>query len=380
MNVNLFDYSTGEILPHGTQTDIHPSKARVVLGFGDKSVISQPKFHRDLKRKFPNAEIAICSTAGDICNQSVTESNAVITAMYFEKTWVKSASIQIKNFDNSFDAGVELVSQLDIQDLNNVLILSDGELVNGSQLLEGIESKYNGTICVTGGLAGDGIEFMSTCVGLNDQPTEGNIVAIGFYGNHLQIGHGTMGGWEPMGRIRTVTASKGNELFELDGRNALEFYQEYLGPFAANLPSAALLFPLCICEQDGQEDVVRSILSINFNRKTITLAGDIPIGSKVRFMTANFDNIIDAAAAAANKAFGSLLHKAPDYALIISCVGRKMILNHRVEEEVEAVAEIFNKGTVMSGFYAYGELAPKSYNSRCHLHNQSMTITTFTEF
>jgi hypothetical protein len=60
-------------------------------------------------------------------------------------------------------------------------------------------------------------------------------------------------------------------------------------------------------------------------------------------------------------------------------VGRKLVLKQRIEEEVEAIRDVFGDGTVLTGFYSYGEISPFAPGEPCALHNQTMTITTFTE-
>ncbi len=177
----------------------------------------------------------------------------------------------------------------------------------------------------------------------------------------------------------TVTRSKANKLFEINNENALEVYKKYLGSYADELPGSALLFPLSVKLSATSEPVVRTILSIDSESKSMVFAGDVPEGAKVRFMKANFDKLIDAANNAARQTFNSMLVPNPKLAILISCVGRKIILDTRTEEEVEAVQEVFGKNTLLTGFYSYGEISPFSDNTKCELHNQTMTITTFDE-
>lgn len=379
MKAKLYQYIENKIVPHLKTKDVVSTKPQLILAFGDKKAISQPGFYGHLRSNFPEAEIAICSTAGEIMDKEVTDASAVITALEFDHTRIQTISVEIKDYYNSFDAGVTLSKTIWKEDLCYVMVLSDGLLVNGSELIAGINSAVPANIPVTGGLAADGIEFHSTAIGLNDVPTSGSIVIIGFYSKKLQVGHGSMGGWEMFGMAKKVTKSHENVLYEIDNNNALALWKEYLGIYAEDLPWSALLFPLAIIMPDSSELLVRTILSIDEESQSLTFAGDIPQGSQVKFMKANFDKLIDAASQAA--AF-SIEHKAkqsPDYCLLISCVGRKMILKNRVDEEVEAVADIFDDTTVISGFYSNGELSPFNKESRCQLHNQTMTITTFYE-
>ncbi len=296
----------------------------------------------------------------------------------FNSTLIKTVRLNINNYPDSFEAGKVLFNKLDEKDLSYMLVISDGGMVNGSQLVKGIEHVNITNIPVTGGLAGDGDKFNYTVVGCNEQPAQGNIVGVGFYGDSLKIGHSSFGGWEIFGPEKKVTRSEANRLFEIDGKSALELYKQYLGKYADELPGSALLFPLYVRPEGSTDSVVRTILSIDTNENSMVFAGDISEGSYVRFMKANFDKLIDAATHAACSTLTQFPAK-PKLALLISCVGRKLILGKRIDEEVEAVKEIFGEGTLLSGFYSYGEISPLNKNARCELHNQTMTITTFNE-
>jgi hypothetical protein len=231
---------------------------------------------------------------------------------------------------------------------------------------------------VTGGLAGDGSRFVRTAVCLDGPVPSAQVVAVGLYGERLQIGYGSVGGWDPFGVERRITRSRGNVLIELDGEPALDLYRRYLGEHAAGLPSSGLLFPLAIRGDDNDTAIVRTILAVDEAERTLTFAGDVPQGCRARLMRANFSRLVEGASGAARIAAGA--SSAPtELAILISCVGRKLVLKQRIEEEVEAVAEILGTATVQAGFYSYGEIAPFASAARCELHNQTMTVTTISE-
>lgn len=292
---------------------------------------------------------------------------------------MKSLTKNIRDFSDSFEAGRSVFAGLNGDNLSYVLVISDGGLVNGSELVRGIDSVNTARIPVTGGLAGDGANFNYTLVGCNGKPERGNIVAIGFYGKHLKIGHGSLGGWDTFGPEKTVTRSAANHLFEIDGKSALDIYKRYLGKYADELPGSALLFPLSVRVDGAASDVVRTILSINNDDQSMVFAGDVPEGAKVRFMKANFDSLIDAATHAAGATLTQMTERKPRLALLVSCVGRKLILGKRIDEETEAVKTRLGDDTLLTGFYSYGEISPLVPGTKCELHNQTMTITTFDE-
>lgn len=382
MKTAIFSYRKGESRVHPGNDSLDGARVNLVMVMGDKSVIAPPEFYGRLRRDYPNAEIVLCSTAGEIFDESVQEGSASVTAVEFERTVVRSAKVNIDDFSGcSFEAGKALLGQLmAFDELSYILVLSDGSQVNGSDLVKGINSQVQEKVLVTGGLAGDGAAFKSTLVGLNAAPAHGQIAAIGLYGNRLGISHGSMGGWESFGPERTITRSKGNQLFKIDDENALDLYRKYLGRYADELPGSALLFPLLVRRSSEEEPVVRTTLSIDDESRSMRFAGDVPEGASVRFMKANFDRLVDAASAAANQAIvGGAQGGKPSLSVLISCVGRKIILGNRVSEEVEAVKEVLGGETLVTGFYSYGEIAPHSSRVQCQLHNQTMTITNFSE-
>jgi hypothetical protein len=352
--------------------------ASLVLCFGSSDLITDKKAFFDIQSKFPNATLSFCSTAGEIFDVEVFDNSISIIALNFSTSYIKTAVVNIESTSSSLEAGQKLIDQLPKENLKLIFVLSDGSMVNGSELVKGLNSKNTAGVLITGGMAGDGTEFNKTFVGLNNVPQSGNIVAIGFYGEKLTLAHGSLGGWESFGLEREVTKAIGNELFEIDNKNALDLYKTYLGKYANELPGSALLFPLAIKLSDKQDVIVRTILSVDENKQSMTFAGDIPEGSKVRFMNANFDRLIDAASYAASNCL-NMMTMEPKLALLISCVGRKIILSNRIEEEVEAVSEIFGSKTSLAGFYSYGEISPLKPFSNCELHNQTMTITCLDE-
>lgn len=378
MKVASLLYKNSSFVKERNLENINYKDVSLVIGFGTSVLVQDYSVFEAIRCKFPNAQIVLSSSAGEIYEEEVFDDSISVTAIVMEKTRIQTAQVDSTEFSSSYDAGKALMEKLNVPNLKYVFVLSDGGLVNGSELVKGINESKSEEILVTGGLAGDGTKFEKTFVGLNAIPSTGKIVAIGFYGNQLVVSHGSMGGWETFGLERKVTKSNKNILFEIDGKNALSLYKTYLGKYAEELPGSALLFPLSLVIESSNETVVRTILSINEVEQSMTFAGDIPEGSKVRFMRANFDKLIHAASDAANNCL-CVKDTIPKLALLVSCVGRKIILGNRIEEEVEAVKDIFGPETTITGFYSYGEISPIKTTINCELHNQTMTITGINE-
>jgi len=354
--------------------------AQILLVFGNKDLLKIPQHFNHIKSLYPNAEIVGCSTSGEIYQEEILNNSIVCTAIYFENTSIKVVCEHIDSMEESFRIGASLVGQLESDNLAHVLVISEGLNINGSELTKGINFQLEDKVSVTGGLAGDQADFNETVI-VHNQPGIKNIVlAVGFYGKNIQIGYGSLGGWDSFGVDRLVTKSVSNILYEVDGQPALALYKKYLGSYAANLPSSALLFPLSLNQNDSVAPVVRTILSIDEEKGSMTFAGDIPEGSYVRLMKANFEKLIDGACNAAEMSKMNLKNNVPDLAILISCVGRKLVMKQRVEEELYSVREVFGESTCMTGFYSYGEIGPVEPSEKhCELHNQTMTITVFKE-
>jgi len=353
--------------------------AQLVLLFGSTQVLKEQQQLDEIKHAYPKAHLLGCSTAGEICGTQVTDDSLVATAVHFEFTELKGACVNLGDVGDSFQAGRHLAGLLAKEDLVHVLVISDGIAVNGSDLVKGLTGSLPEAVTVTGGLSGDGERFKETLVVWNGPPVRGAVAALGLYGDRLKVGYGSLGGWDPFGPERLITRSKANVLYELDGKSALALYKKYLGEHAMGLPATGLLFPLSIRSKESETGLVRTILSINEQEKSMTFAGDVPEGSYARLMKANFDRLIDGAVGAAKVSFEAMGSESPDLAVLISCVGRKMVLRQRIEEEVEGVREVVGDRTVLAGFYSYGEISPFIPGVRCSLHNQTMTITTFSE-
>lgn len=357
---------------------LHDNRAQLVLIFGSGDQIKCSERLQEVSAFYPHAILAGCSTAGEIHDTEVFDDSISITAIHFQHTSIRSETIKVDDFDDSAAAGKGLASLLLDKNLQHLLVFSDGTNVNGSQLVRGLNSCLPGHVAVTGGLSADGDRFSETYVVNRELASSNMVTAVGFYGNRLKVGYGSVGGWDAFGPERVITAASENILFEMDGKSALNLYKRYLGERAGGLPGTGLLFPLSIKNSDQEGWVVRTILAVDEEGESLTFAGAVPVGSRARLMKANVDRLIKGAHTAAKISLQKI-NKHPDLAILISYVGRKMVLKMRAEDEVESVRAVVGPGAAITGFYAYGEISPFRLDSPCELHNQTMTITTFTE-
>lgn len=364
--------------PFVLQSSMHLNEP-LVLVFGNRYMLDSDLIYDEVRALFPNGHIVFGTTSGEIIDDKVLEGTVVLTAIEFEKSSVLVKRSNVHNFQNDDQKlGESLIAEFPKENLKHLFVISEGSTVNGSALIVGLENLKDTTFGLSGGLCGDDDRFEKTLASYNEKPKEGEIIAIGFYGDTLEITSSNFGGWTTFGPERIITKSKGNLLYELDGKPALDLYKTYLGEKADELPKSALLYPLSVKATEDSDPLVRTILNIDEKENTMLLAGDVPEGARVQLMMSSVDDIANGASQAAELAMEGR-KKSPELALLISCIGRKLVMDQRTEEEIEEVKAVIGNNTVISGFYSYGEMAPFSGQDSCKLHNQTMTLTLFSE-
>jgi hypothetical protein len=363
----------------------------LVLVFGSVEMISDAALATALRDHFPAAARIGCSTAGEIYGAQVGDGTAVVSAIRFEQAQVCEAATELRGMADSRSAGERLGAALAHPGLKAVLVFGQGVAINGSALVAGLSAQVGKQVAISGGLAGDGAAFQRTWT-LNGQGASSErIVAVGLSGATLRVAHGCFGGWQAFGPSRKVTRCAGNMLYELDGEPALAVYKRYLGDYARALPASGLLFPLEILDHErrAHHGLIRTILAVDEATGSLTLAGEIEAGSYLRLMHAHTDALVDGAELAATqaaqqwRALGARragAHRPSAYlSLLVSCVGRKLVMGGRVDEEVEAVAAVLGAHATLAGFYSNGEISPARQGAGSALHNQTMTLTCIGE-
>jgi hypothetical protein len=354
--------------------------ANLVLVFGSVKRFGEAKLQSTLKERYPTAQIIGCSTSGEITASGVYDDSLQITAILWEKTVQRVTHTKMSGMQNSFETAAGLAKQLKADSLKAVLVYSDGLNVNGSELLEGFKSVL-GEIPIMGGMAGDGFNFSKTLQIFNETVGDGLVIAVGLYGNHLIAATGVGRGWKPYGPPRKVTKSEKNIVLELDGKPALPLYNLYIGAHSAkDLPGSGLKFPFAIIEE-GKRDIekIRTLLAIDPKTNSLTFAGNVDEGETVRFCQSTHDRLVEGAGDAAHLVKDNTNMNQTGLAVCVSCVGRKGVMADLVADEVKLVQQILGNQTAITGFYSYGEFAPRPDTSDSVLHNQTMTIGYLSE-
>jgi hypothetical protein len=356
---------------------------QLVLYFGSREGIASGERYRELRGLHPGSHIVGGSTSGQIHGDDISDDEVVAVALRFDRTPVRVASEIAASREDSRSCGANLAREIAAPDLAGVFILSDGLIVNGSELVAGITDVLGPDVPVTGGLAGDDTRFEQTLVGADAEPSSHRVAAIGFYGPSIRIAHGCAGGWDVFGPQRKVTKSQGPVVMQLDGEPPLDLYTRYLGEEeVAAMPGSGLAFPLRIHDEaEPDRQIVRSVFAVDREAGTLTFAADIPEGCTAQLMRANFDSLAAGAGEAGRRARNALATglAGDKLAILVSCVGRRRVMGQRIQDELDAVAAELGDDVARIGFYSYGEIAPPAASGRCELHNQTMTVTMIAE-
>ena len=355
--------------------------ADLVLYFGSRASLACGGRYQEMRDRFPRAHILGCTSGGQIHNDDVNDEEITGAALRFANTDLRMATEPAPSAADSRACGEAIGRALAADDLAGIFVLSDGLNVNGSELVAGITKVVGKKVPRTGGLAGDGARFEETLVGADCLRATAPAAAIGFYGSAIHIGHGSAGGWDEFGPRRRITRARGNVLYELDGEPALDLYERYLGEEdSKGLPGTALLFPLRVFDAGTPEhDVVRTVLAVDRTERSMTFAGDMPQGWVAQLMRGNFDRLAAGAATAARQACSSLPGNDAQIAILVSCIGRRLLMGQHTLDEVEAVGAEIGASVPRLGFYSYGEISPHAASGVCELHNQTMTVTAISE-
>lgn len=348
------------------------SKNTLVIIFGSTNIQKINNAIYDLVKSYPKSTIVGASTSGEIYGNEIFYNSLSVSVVRFQKSNFK---VVVKNISetNSYKIGKEIVQELPKKNLKSIFILSSVLNVNGSELTKGLSTNIAKECVISGGLAGDGIEFNKTWIFYNSQLMKKQACAVGLYGNNLHVHNRSKSGWTRFGLDRKVTHSEKNVLYTLDNKPALELYKKYLGKYASDLPTSGLYFPLMLLEEGYKEPKLRAIKAINEEKNSITLAGSIPQNSMVSFAKANFDDLIDSSQEVAENIKKDYTGSQKALCLCISCVARKFVLKQEAEDEIEVVTDSLGKNISTIGFYSYGEISQIA-SGGCDFHNQTMTL------
>jgi hypothetical protein len=357
----------------------------LVFAFWSKKYQETPPFVAQLRQALPQAALIGCSSSGDVNAEGANDDTIVLTAIRFQHVRVRVfeedgvAAEAEKAVGERLAAAMLGEGRAIGEPLAGVFSYGPGMYFNGGAFIQGLTESLPEGVPVSGGLAGDHVAFVKTLVLGPSGIGERKVAAVALYGKALRMRIHSGAGWGAFGPIRKITASHDNQLMEFDGESALDIYKKYLGDYAVDLPGSALLFPLELLDANhGSTNVYRAVLGVDENKKIMSLAGSVQNGDHVQFMHASLDELVDAAEQVGIDCVAENF-QGPTLAMMTSCVGRKMVMGNRVDEEILVIGDQFGDNVTLAGFYSNGEVCPDSSGEHSALNNQTLVVALLTE-
>ncbi len=362
----------------------HPS---FVMLFASATAHNQQVLLTTLKSLCGQAVIVGCSTAGEITSiaGSLDRSVALMTIYSDTMKFVPGIGNDIKSDPRAAGKALsESILKIGGEKPKAILMLPDGLAGNGADIVRGVLDVFGQDFMVAGGSAGDDYLFKQTFEYYGNTVLSGTVVGVGLYGNFF-YGIGVRHGWIPIGTPRIATRSKANILYELDGKPAIQIYEDHFGKGRnvidrkEPLARLAITYPLGIAAPNKDGYLIRDPITVDDNG-AITLAAEIPEGTQVHIMIGSREEAIDAAGDAAKIAIAQVQGKSIKAVFLFNCIARKKLLMTKKQEEIERIRSIIGQDVPLIGFYTYGEQAPLGGEIvTCSFHNETDVIFVLAE-
>ena len=330
-----------------------------------------------ISEAFPNAEICGATSAGEILEKEALQETLVITAIDFESSKAIVQYQKIESAEKSLEATNKALDDLPKEGLRHILYFADGLSVNHADVVSECEQHVPAGVKITGGFAGS-LSRDFCAVASKTGWIQSTVAIVGIYGENLKIATGCGGRGVPFGPERVITRAEGNLLYELDESPAVDILRKYLGlEKGTDLSVDGNHFHFVVRPDHSTPGVVRGFVGYNDDEGWLQMGGDVKTGDFAQLSKTTTSILIDTAEDAAEICLKNF-ESQPELALIISCVSRGLSLGVRADEEIEAMTEPLPQNTPVTGFYAYGELAPLEEEA-CSLHNETINLTVFSE-
>ncbi|MFZ0491330.1 MAG: FIST N-terminal domain-containing protein [Salegentibacter sp.] len=314
------------------------------------------------------------TSCGEFINEQQTDGEIAMLLMEISKDLYSLEFEKIE--DDQMELATQSLANKALQKFKNPALILCSTAINrkteffdGHKMVSTLKKSLGPEKVYYGGMAGDDWSMNGTFVFANENETDSGIAAIVLDGDKIQLNGMAINGYKPMGISRTVTRSKGNLLYEIDGKPAVEMYLKYLGKNDQQddldvFKDVSVEYPF-IVERDQNETVLVSTRDINEEENALVTDMDMPEGTNFWFAQPPGFDIVEEILEKAAMIKESQKTKA-DALLVFSCAGRPPLLGPMVTEENEGLARIWN--APMAGFFTYGEYG-RAYKGKQNFHS-----------
>lgn len=336
----------------------------------------------DLGKVFQKHQIDLvgCSSGGEINSCEMIEEGIVIMLMDMKKANYQIIGRDIDTegkttYQNAFDIGQEAIGHFDNPAL---LIFSGGTNIDGDQIIGGLKDGAQKEIPIYGGMGANDLVAKETFAFCSDQVTNNGLMTLILNEDKVKVEGLAVSGWEPVGIVHKITKSKGNIVYEINGKPATDIFNKYFGftqvdGVDTELKTISGQYPLQIIKESGK-NIMRSPLFVDEENHSLILAGGVKEGDEFRFSTSPGFEVIEQTV----EEFKELKDHFPnvDALVLISCKGRHTAFGPMMEDELEGISEYWDAPLI--GSFCYGEIG-KTKNGLCEFHNVTSTLVGFKE-
>lgn len=337
------------------------------LGFDHKEMLAI------LNQEFPNVPLIGCTTDGELSSlMQFREDSLTIAAFDAEQVeFVVGIGRNLsKDIHTATQVAVQQALSTATKEAKLCITTPESLTTSGVAIVDSLRERLGSNFPIVGGLAGDQWKFTGSYQFFATEVFQDSLPLLLLCGP-VEFSIGVSSGWVPIGEPSFISKAKQNVVFEIGGRPALEYYQRYFGPEVK--PPGEL--PLAVYGDGEGNYYLRAPVAYDKDTGSITFAGDLPEGAKVRLTQAHRDGILAATNLALKMAQETFpLAKNPDAALIFACAGRKQLLGTRTMEESQVLANHLPSHLPMMGFYTYGEIAPLALGKPTYFHNNTLVV------
>ena len=320
------------------------------------------------------------TTSGEFINGDIEEGSIVMMLLDISPAYFKSVFLetgQLSTLENAKRIGLEGKSTFK----NPAFLILSGWLTeDGENIIEGITQGFGQDVTIFGGMAGDDLSLSGPMVFTKDKSSDKGILALIIHEDKIEINGIATCGWKPIGTTKTVTKSKGNVVYTIDNKPALDMIIKYLGvdyDFETDkeiVTQIGAYYPLQM-ERDNVAPVMRTAMLANREDRSLICAGNVPQGSKIKFSLPPDFDAIETVIEECHELKNDYQQQA-DALIMFSCISRHLSFGILMEEEIRQVQEVWD--APMVGFFSYGEFG-KSKTGKHEFHNNTCCVVALKE-
>ena len=347
------------------------------IGYDQRSLL------RAVRETTGGASLSGCSAEGTIDGELADETSFSVVVTVIASDELQWTNGLVKGLGADSRAAGERVAQDLLPHLSDdtigLFVFPDGLIDYLDDFFAGLEGNLPSErfLPLWGGGAGNNFNLEEPTYQYCDDEYISDGVAYALLSGEAQASWAISHGMVPIGGERKVTHSKGNVIYEIDGKPALEVLEEYLPehalvedrdwmPYAISL---ALMFEAPSYMKD-EEYVVRGVPVVRMADGSITVQTEVQEGTSVWFSSRDKEKIsarFDLMAQQIKKQLGD---EKPKLVFQFECLTRGKLLFREQEKQelLRRFRQSVDPDVPWAGFYTIGEIGPVENHNDRHLY------------